>query len=915
MRNKHVQRKSKVRFKDKTRWGKVWFITKIVIVSLLALGVTVSLVMYMIARPLVKECRQEAFDKLNDITENTFTRMENTEIYDKDDNLIASINVSNYKYAPIGDVSDYIIDGYIAVEDRRFLEHNGIDLKAIARAGVSLIKNKGHITQGGSTITQQVCKNIFLSQEKSFKRKLVEFYMAPEIEKKYSKNDIMEFYVNSNFYAYNCYGVESAAQYYFGKSAKTVSLAEAATIIGISNNPSAYNPVDNPDKSLEKRKIVLGQMLDYGCISQEQYDTACNEEIKLVLKRDKRDKESYQTSYAVRCAALEQMKRDNFEFKYVFDNKEDYESYNKMYLEEISKQETRVRSGGFKIYTSFDPVHQDILQNAVNEVLKSNKEWDNDLGKFKFQGGAVSIDNRTGLVDAIVGGRGTEDEFNRGFLAVRQPGSAIKPVIDYGPAFDTGRYYPSYQVEDSAIKNGPANWYSGYRGKMSVREALARSVNTTAYKTLLDVGPRTGLEYLGKMRFDTLTDTDNVGAIALGGFTYGVRVADMARAYYTIANKGVYTDASCIRRIDYQNKGTIYDVENDVRKQQVYTADSAYMLTSCLQGVVERPEGTAHVGKLNGVVSACKTGTTDDKKDGWFCGFTPYYTCAVWVGYDSPKSKSDLGGATYPGPIWQRYMSTVHQDLEPINEFDRPETIVDCFIDNNGNRTDRDTGRTDIFSSIAEKELRKTEEERQREIWTAQEQANAQDENKRIGAAESAIKIFEDTPCDSVDNLNLLDRKYKECTRAVAAIRSATKKAELQQRIDVRKAKLDIERKPYDEAAEVKRQQENEEAAKKKANDADITSKALGYTRQSLKSEVNSLAAELDGVRYPTNDDYIKLGRLKAYIEVFKGTNDYNSMYSRYSSIESKFRNAKESYSSRFDDNDAEVTEEPTVSP
>lgn len=888
-----VKHKAKKWSEITTKRGKVWFITKVVVASIVALCVLLGALSYLIARPMVKSCRQEAFDKLNGITENTFTRMENTQIYDMNDNLISSINVSNYKYVSIGDVSSYIIDGYIAVEDRRFLEHNGIDLKSLLRAGVSLVKNRGHITQGGSTITQQVCKNIFLTQERSFKRKLVEFYMAPEIEKKYNKNDIMEFYVNSNFYAYNCYGVESAAQYYFGKSAKTVSLAEAATIVGISNNPSAYNPVDNPEKSKEKRKLVLKQMLDYGCITQEQYDTACNEELELVLKRDKRDKESYQTSYAIRCAALQQMRRDNFEFKYTFNTPEEYSEYHNKYLEEVSKQETRVRSGGFKIYTSFNPEHQEALQNALNNVLSVNKEWDNEQGKFKFQGGAVSIDNRTGLVDAIVGGRGTNDEFNRGFLAVRQPGSSIKPVIDYGPAFDTGRYYPSYKVEDSAIVNGPSNWYAGYRGKMSVREALARSVNTTAYKVLLDINPSTGLSYLGKMSFDTLSNTDNVGAIALGGFTYGVRVCDMARAYYTIENKGIYTDATCIRKIEYQNKGIIYDYESDAKKQQVYTADSAYMLTSCLQGVVERPEGTAHIGRVNNMVSAGKTGTTDDKKDGWFCGFTPYYTCAVWVGYDSPKSKSDLGGSSYPGNIYNKYMNEIHSGLDPIDAFDVPETIVECYIDNDGNKTDRNTGVKDIFSSIADKELAVTEEERQREIWTAQEQANAKDENKRIGIAESSIKIFEDTPCDSVDNLSLLDRKYKECVQNVAAIKNTEKKAELQHRIDVRKAQLDIERQPYDEAAEVKRQQENDEAAKKKANDADVVSKAMGYTRKSLKNEINDLASKLEGVTVPDNADYVNLGKLKAYIEVFKGTNDYPEMYSRCSSIESKFNNSR----------------------
>lgn len=893
------------------RIKKVAKVLFIIFCSIFGLMLIAGVAGWLISRPLINECRQEAFDKLNKINENTFTLMENTEIYDKDDNLLASINVSNYKYAPIGDVSEYIIHGYMAVEDRRFLQHNGIDYKSLLRAGLALIKNRGEITQGGSTITQQVCKNIFLSQERSFKRKLIEFYMAPEIEKKYSKNDIMEFYVNSNFYWYNCYGVESASQYYFGKTAKNLTLAEAATIVGCSNNPSLYNPVDNPEQALKKRRSVLAQMLDCGYITQEEHDEAYSEELTLVLKRDKRDKESYTTSYAIRCTALELMRRDNFNFKYTFNSDEEYNAYKEEYNNEISRQESRVRSGGFKIYTSFDTDKQNLLQSSLDEVLSDHTETDRDTGKYKFQGGAVSIDNETGYVVAIVGGRGTEDEFNRGFLAVRQPGSAIKPVIDYGPAFDTGRYYPSLKVKDEAIKNGPHNSYSGYLGKISVREAIARSTNTVAYNTLLDVKPSTGLEYMSKMEFDTLSDKDNVGSIALGGFTYGVRVADLAKAYYTIQNRGMYDGLTCLRRVEFQNNGVVYEAEKN--NKAVYNEDTAYMLTSCLQGVVERPEGTGKIGKLDGYVSACKTGTTDDKKDGWFCGFTPYYTTAVWVGYDTPKETPDLAGSTYPGRIWKTYMSQVHEGLPYISEFERPETIKDCFIDNDGNKTDSDTGVTDIFSGIIETELAKTQSEINREIWTAQEEANKVTEEKRISVAENAVTEFESIKCDSVENLMKLDLKYKESIAAISNITDYKKKQELERRVNIKKAKVDIERQAYDELAEIEKQQKMDEEANKKATDAEVMSKALGYSKQQLKNKCWGLINELSAVERPSYNEYVKLGKLGGYVETFKGTNDYNTLNQKYESLRRNFDNFIKNQSAVKDNNNAVESTPPII--
>ena len=222
--------------------------------------------------PMVEDYKAIAYDKFDEIGPNTFTYLSDTVIYDKNENVISEINVGNYKYAEIEDVSKWVQMGYISVEDKRFKVHNGIDYKALTRASLSLVKNKGKITQGGSTITQQVLKNNLLTQERTFKRKLIEFFLAPEFEKRYSKQDIMEFYVNTNFYGNNCYGIETASQYYFGKSAKDLTLAESALFVGMSNNASVYNPKKNLESTIEKQHFVLKQMLNDDVITEKEYN-------------------------------------------------------------------------------------------------------------------------------------------------------------------------------------------------------------------------------------------------------------------------------------------------------------------------------------------------------------------------------------------------------------------------------------------------------------------------------------------------------------------------------------------------------------------------------------------------------------------------------------------------------------------
>lgn len=652
-----------------------------------------GLILYAAVKPELDKCREIAYDKLAQMDRSDFSMLSDTVIYDKDGKQIGLINAGHYQYMDINHISMNLQNGYIAQEDRRFKNHNGVDWIATFRAGLALIKHGGEVTQGGSTITQQVIKNTYLTQERTFTRKIVEILLAPELEKKYSKADIMEFYCNTNFYGHRCYGVEAASLYYFGKHAEDLAPEEAAVLIGISNSPSAYDPVSHPDASKNKRDDVLKSMNEVGYLSNEDYEKAVSSPLKIVQKETEGTDENYQSSYAIHCAALELMKMDGFEFQYTFDNKEDYTLYSERYTTAYSEQSDRIRAGGFQIYTSLDSGLQAVLQTQIDASLSGFTELQEN-GKFALQGAGVIVDNKTNYVTAIVGGRGADDPFNRAYLSARQPGSTIKPLIDYGPAFDTGEYYPTRMVNDHKWEKGPSNSGRRYFGNVTVREALNRSLNTVAWQILEDIGIDFGLNYLGEMEFQKLSYVDNqVPSLSIGGFTNGVRVVDMAKGYSTLANGGVYNDRTCIVKILHEKESELTKDMTPFAKQ-VYRSDSAFMLTDVLKGTFTSPYGTGRgLGLENDMPAAGKTGTTNSSKDTWFCGYTPYYTAAVWVGYDIPRNMPGIYGATYAGKIWKNVMDEIHQGLPPL-DWEQPDTVE--------RRADETNGIEDYFSTTAQ---------------------------------------------------------------------------------------------------------------------------------------------------------------------------------------------------------------------
>ncbi len=597
-------------------------------------------------------------------TAETFKASQTSLVYAADRELISRLKgEKDVYYLEYGDIPKYAVQAMVCTEDRKFLEHDGVDLLANIRAAIVLIKNRGEIHQGGSTITQQLARTVFLSNEVTWERKITEIFVAMALERKYSKTQIMEFYLNNIYFANGYYGIQAAAVGYFGKGVGELSLSQIAFICAIPNNPTDYDPVTNFKYTMMRRDKVLDQMRDEGAIGEEEYREALEE--KITLKQGKREIRDYAESYTYYCAIRALMAREGFVFRNSFLDDADKEKYDERYYEAYYRIQKTLFTGGYRIYTSIDLKKQEMLQRAVDEELTDFTEV-NDGGVYKLQSSAACIDNRTGRVVAIVGGRSQESHgytLNRAYQSFRQPGSAIKPLIVYTPMFERGMY-PDDIVVDERFEGGPRNSGNVYSGEIPVSYAIAVSKNTVAWKLFEELTPRVGLSYLLQMGFRRIVDTDYVPAVSLGGFTYGVSAVELASGYAALYNDGYYREPTCIVKITDAQGNVLVGSEQPPKK--VYATNAARMMTACMQGVME--SGTGRKLKVDGQITAGKTGTTNDQKDGWFAGFTAYYTTAVWVGCDMPKAMDDLMGNTYPGRIWQNYMNHLHEGL-PAKEF------------------------------------------------------------------------------------------------------------------------------------------------------------------------------------------------------------------------------------------------------
>jgi len=606
---------------------------------------------------IIMKYQQEARSIVRSSSEDTFRSSQTSLVYYSDGELITALKgVKDVYYIEYQDIPPAVINAIILTEDKKFFDHQGIDYLANIRAAIALIKNKGEITQGASTITQQLARNVFLSHETTYERKLREIFIAQELEKVYSKDKIIEFYINNIYFSNGYYGILAAANGYFGKGVNQLSLSELIFLCAIPNNPSKYDPVENKQNTIERRNRILKQMYENGIINYTEYENAINEPIKLV--KQEFDKKNYIETFAYHCAIRALMKEEGFEFRNSFDNEKDRKEYEEAYKDMYYRYQKKLYTGGYRIYTSIDQKKQELLQRAVDEALEKFQEK-NEEGIYKMQGAAVCIDNDTGRVVAIVGGRTQEYAgytFNRGYQAFRQPGSAIKPLIVYAPSFERG-YTPDSIVVDGPIEGGPKNSDGYYAGEMKLQRAIEVSKNTVAWKLYEELTPKVGISYLLKMNFSRIEDNDYYMAAALGGFTVGVSPLEMAAGYAALANDGYYREPTCIVSItDAQGNELVKDETESIR---IYDENAARMTTEALTGVLKN--GTAKGYGLKNTVSAGKTGTTDEKKDGWFVGYTPYYTTSVWVGYDMPKPVSDLKGSSYPLYIWHSFMDRIHE--------------------------------------------------------------------------------------------------------------------------------------------------------------------------------------------------------------------------------------------------------------
>lgn len=716
----------------------IGIVLKIIIALLLAIVVIGGVLIYMKYGKKLIAMESDAKKVVSKSTMETFRQNETSIIYDANGNIMSKLKgEKDVYYIKYSDIPQVAVDAITSIEDKNFFKHKGYDLKAIIRAGFAYIKNKGVITQGGSTITQQLARNIFLSFEESWQRKAREIFIAIELEKKYTKKEIMEFYLNNIYFANGYYGIQSASLGYFGKGVNSLSLSQITFLLSIPNSPTRYNPYENIEGTLARRDRILDQMVLDGKITEAQASKAKSEEIK--LKAPKVEKSSYALTFALDRAVKALMKSEGFNFRYSFNSDEERKAYNENYSEVYSSCQTRLYSGGYRIYTSIDPEKQKLLQDTVDSGLSVSSEKSKS-GIYSLQGAAVTIDNSSGRVVAIVGGRSQKlkgSTLNRAYQSFRQPGSTIKPLIVYTPAFEQG-YTPESMVKDEKIEGGPANADGVFSGNMTVLDALAKSKNTVAWKLFTEISPAIGIGKLLDMGFSAIADTDYYPSAALGGFTKGVNAVEMASAYAAIENGGEFREPTCIMKMT-DSSGNDIVADGFYQKgtsKYIYDENACKMMITCMEAVMTK--GTGVGGKLATMPCAGKTGTTNDSKDLWFVGFTKYYTTSVWVGYDIPRSLAGLAYTATPLGIWKTYMDSINNGL-PVAKLDDYKITVAP--------TKEDTEETDEETKEEQQEEEdKAKEEEEKKL---EEEKKAEEEKKNTN---TDTKKQDETTIDEGEN-------------------------------------------------------------------------------------------------------------------------------------------------------------------
>ncbi|MDO4332647.1 MAG: transglycosylase domain-containing protein [Eubacteriales bacterium] len=743
---KSVEKKQKTLQSSSKRWGRRFLLifAKAFLLFLLGVGIICICGGIGVFKGIIDSAPTI---NLEDATPSRFSSF----IYDSQGNQIAKLVAEDSNRVPVtmDQIPQDLADAFVAVEDSRFYEHNGIDIKGILRAGVTAIATGFERKEGASTITQQLIKNTVLTtwtQEKTLpeqvKRKVQEQYLAIQLEKNTNdKSKILEQYMNTINLGQNTLGVQAASKRYFNKNVWELTLSECAAIAGITQNPSRYNPISHPEENVKRRSKVLGDMLDQGYITQAEYDEALADTDALY--------DRIQTANAV----VEETSIDSY---YA-------DAVKEAVIEDLiaagyteTQAYVMVYSGGLSIYAAMDPDIQKICddvcsneenypdgirwllsyqltyraegEDAVNISSEMFKLYQQENGDKNFNllydskdeayaaieaykaetvpsnaeilGEVVSLtpqpqislvveDQSTGYVVAMVGGRGTKEgnlTLNRAIGTTRQPGSTFKIVSTYAPALDSaGMTLADVEVdgpfnyEDGRPVN---NWYSsGYKGICSLRYGIEQSLNIVTVKVLTQITPRLGYEYLQNFGFTTLVDglekngkvyTDVTQALALGGITNGVTNLELNASYATIANNGQYIKPKLYSIVKDHDGNIILD-NTVTESRQVIKPSTAFLLTDAMVGVVTK--GTGGAVNFEGMSIAGKTGTTSDYNDVWFAGYTPYYTCTTWTGYDNNTKLRSGDERNLAKKLWREVMKEIHADLEN-KAFEKPADIV-----------------------------------------------------------------------------------------------------------------------------------------------------------------------------------------------------------------------------------------------
>lgn len=586
-------------------------------------------------------------------------------------------------YVSISDVkSTYIDEAIISIEDERFYEHSGIDIKRIGSAVLSALANGGTASYGGSTVTQQTIKLISGQDEHSTSRKVQEWFSAMALEQDLSKDEIMELYINLAPMGNNYVGIQAAAQNYFGKDAKELNLAECALLAGLPKSPSYYNPLRETGRrnALRRMRIVLSKMYELGHITENEYQNALNTEIvfKTQTRNTSTSINSYFAEYAVEEVVQDLMEQRN-----------------------ISRTlaTTIVYNRGYHIYTTLEPEVQSVMDEAfTNKDLFQTDPSALSSYPEKPTAGMVVINAETGAIAGMQGGFGQKTVnlgLNRATQAHRSPGSSIKPLIDYAPALELKLIAPGivYYDEESHLDPSnpgavwPLNADRSYAGPMTIRSAVTHSKNTIAVQVWKNVGGDTALWFLSRVGIDR-TNEGSYPAQAIGAFTTGMTPLEMAGAYNTLASGGIYTEPYAYTKVLDNDGNVVLQINPETHK--VYSPETAFLMSDMLQDVITRGTASGHAAIITNsdgesIATAGKTGTTDDNLDKWFCGYTPYYTAAVWYGYDNRLRQTVIpsGDRSNAIRIWYYVMSRIHDDC-PGTSFNRPDTIVYAAICESG---------------------------------------------------------------------------------------------------------------------------------------------------------------------------------------------------------------------------------------